>query len=102
MFQKKQIIYSEELGVCRVENITGLAAGREDTPVQYYVLKPLTGSAQSAYLPVEGHKQVLRELFTPEEARRLQQSEAAGQEGPLKAAIAYVLAGEEKPADTEE
>lgn len=91
MFQKKQLIYSEELGVCRVENIVSLSAAREEPSVEYYALKPLFGSKQAAYLPVEGHKQVLRELFTREEAAALQNTEEAKKEGPLKEAIAYVL-----------
>ena len=96
MFQKKQIIYSEKLGVCRVENIVHLAAGRNDRPVDYYALKPLLGTQQAAYLPVINHTQQLRELFTPEEARSLKASEAYQQDEVLKSAIDYVLS-QEKP-----
>lgn len=38
MFQKKQIIYSETLGVCVVDNIVSLAASKREKPVLYYVL----------------------------------------------------------------
>ena len=41
MFQKKQIIYSETLGVCVVDNIVSLAASKREKPVLYYVLKPV-------------------------------------------------------------
>ena len=41
MFQKKQIIYSETLGVCVVDNIVSLAASKREKPVPYYVLKSL-------------------------------------------------------------
>ena len=41
MFQKKQIIYSETLGVCVVDNIVSLAASKREKPVPYYVLKPV-------------------------------------------------------------
>ena len=92
MFQKKQIIYSEELGVCKVENIVSLAASKTDKPVEYYALKPLLSQASAAYLPVANHKQVLRELFTPEEARQLKGSEAYTKNTNLKAAVDYVLA----------
>ena len=38
MFQKKQIIYSETLGVCVVDNIVSLAASKREKAVPYYVL----------------------------------------------------------------
>ena len=38
MFQKKQKIYSETQGVCIVENIVQLPAGKGET-LSYYVLK---------------------------------------------------------------
>ena len=38
MFQKKQIIYSETLGVCVVDNIVSLAASKKEKAVPYYVL----------------------------------------------------------------
>ena len=41
MFQKKQIIYSETLGVCVVDNIVSLAASKREKAVPYYVLKPV-------------------------------------------------------------
>ena len=39
MFEKKQIIYSETQGVCRVDNIVSLSAARGEVGVPYYVLK---------------------------------------------------------------
>ena len=41
MFQKKQIIYSETLGVCVVDNIVSLAASKSEKAVPYYVLRPV-------------------------------------------------------------
>ena len=38
MFQKKQYIYSETQGVCIVENIVQLPAGKGEN-IPYYVLK---------------------------------------------------------------
>ena len=38
MFQKKQMIYSESLGVCQVENIVGLSATKRGETISYYVL----------------------------------------------------------------
>ena len=41
MCQKKQIIYSETLVVCVVDNIVPLAASKKEKAVPYYVLKPV-------------------------------------------------------------
>ena len=41
MFQKKQVIYSESLGACVVDNIVPLSASRTEPAVLYYVLKCL-------------------------------------------------------------
>ena len=70
MFQKKQIIYSETLGVCVVDNIVSLAASKREKPVPYYVLKPVFEDKVS-YIPVEHHRVVLRDMFTGEEALSL-------------------------------
>ena len=51
MFQKKQIIYSETLGVCVVDNIVSLAASKREKAVPYYVLKHVFEDKVS-YIPV--------------------------------------------------
>lgn len=93
MFSKKQYIFSETLGVCQVENITQLNAGKGD-PVSYYVLRPVFSKEQTSYIPVENHEMVLTELFSKEEALRLQQEEEQKlKENPLlKDAVEFVLA----------
>lgn len=68
MYQKKEYIFSETFGVCRIEDITKLNRKNEEQRL-YYVLKAVdTGT--SSYIPVEGHKVVLRSLITREEAER--------------------------------
>lgn len=92
MFQKKQYIYSETLGVCQVENITQLSAGK-GPQVAYYVLRPVFDKTEVSYIPVENHQVVLRELFTEEEARAIEEDpdiNLADNER-LKAAIDFVL-----------
>ena len=69
MFQKKQKIYSETQGVCIVENIVQLPAGKGET-LPYYVLKSVLDE-KTSYIPVNNHQVSLRELFTEEEAREL-------------------------------
>ena len=95
MFQKKQIIYSESLGACVVDNIVSLSASRSAPQVQYYVLKALFEDKVS-YIPVEHHQVVLREMFTTEEASQLKGSEQYQKDGHLKAAVDYVLRNEDK------
>jgi len=93
MFQKKQKIYSETQGICIVENIVQLPAGKGQT-LPYYVLKSLMDEKVS-YIPVNNHQVVLRELFTEEEARALLQNPELEKNEQLKAAVHYVLQSKE-------
>ena len=90
MFQKKQIIYSESLGVCVVDNIVSLSATKRGRAVQYYVLKAMFEDKVS-YIPVEHHQVVLRDMFTIGEAKRLRDSEQYKKDKHLKDAVDYVL-----------
>ena len=90
MFQKKQIIYSETLGVCVVDNIVSLAASKREKPVLYYVLKPVFEDKVS-YIPVEHHRVVLRDMFTREEALKLKETEQYKNDKHLRQAVDYVL-----------
>ena len=93
MFQKKQKIYSETQGVCVVENIVQLPAGKGQT-LPYYVLKSIMDEKVS-YIPVNNHQVNLRELFTEEEAQQLLQDPDLEKNEQLKAAIEYVLQSKE-------
>ena len=93
MFQKKQKIYSETQGVCIVENIVQLPAGKGET-LSYYVLKSLMDEKIS-YIPVKNHQVALRELFTEDEARALLQSPELEKNKQLSAAVNYVLQSKE-------
>ena len=93
MFQKKQKIYSETQGVCIVENIVQLPAGKGQT-LPYYVLKSILDEKVS-YIPVKNHHVVLRELFTEEEAKELLQNPELEKNVQLKAAVDYVLQSKE-------
>lgn len=93
MFQKKQKIYSETQGVCIVENIVQLPAGRGNT-LPYYVLRSIHDEKVS-YIPVNNHQVFLRELFTEEEARELVQDPELEKNEQLKAAVNYVLQSKE-------
>lgn len=91
MFEKKQIIYSETLGACRVDNIVTLSANRNQPGVPYYVLKSIFDASKVSYIPVDNHQVALRELFTAEEARALQGTEAFEADEHLRQAVEYVL-----------
>lgn len=93
MFQKKQKIYSETQGVCIVENIVQLPAGKGQT-LPYYVLKSIMDEKVS-YIPVNNHQVALRELFTEEEARALLQNPELEKNERLKVAVHYVLQSKE-------
>ncbi len=93
MFQKKQKIYSETQGVCIVENIVQLPAGRGQT-LPYYVLKSIMDEKVS-YIPVNNHQVALRELFTVEEANALLENPELEKNEQLKAAVQYVLQSKE-------
>ena len=93
MFQKKQTIYSETQGVCIVENIVQLPAGKGKT-LPYYVLKSIMDE-KTSYIPVNNHQVILRELFSEEEARGLLQDPELEKNQQLKAAVEYVLHSKE-------
>ncbi|MBR2950103.1 MAG: CarD family transcriptional regulator [Lachnospiraceae bacterium] len=73
MFQKKDVIFSDAIGVCYVEDIVKLAAQKNAVPVAYYVLRSLTDKKKNSYIPVENHKSLLRPLISLEEAQKLLQ-----------------------------
>lgn len=90
MFQKKQKIYSETQGVCVVDNIVQLPAGKGET-IPYYVLKSVFDTSKVSYIPVNNHQVQLRELFTEDEAQELMKSPELEKDEKLKAAVQYVL-----------
>lgn len=91
MFQKKEIIYSETIGVCRVEDIVRLSDSRKDT-YDYYLLRSVSDKTKKAYIPVVNHTVQLRKLITPEEALQLQKEDGfEGKSEQIKGEIRYVI-----------
>ena len=66
MFTKKQMIHSETLGICRVDDIVKLANKAGDI-TQYYMLRSVA-EGKVAYIPVENHEVKLRELTEEEKS----------------------------------
>lgn len=95
MYQKKEYIFSETLGVCRVDDITKLSQNKGEG-ILYYVLRPINDKDKVAYIPVENHAVMLRNLISPIEAAQ-KKEHGYEQAGPLlKQEIDYVLKSVEK------
>lgn len=74
IFEKKEIIYNDNLGVCRVDEVTKLSAGKSE-PILYYVLRSIFNKEKKAYVPVYNHNVVLRKLISFDEAENLSKDE---------------------------
>lgn len=70
MFQKKDIIFSESIGVCRVDDVTKITMRVGESPM-YYVLRSHYDKSKVCYIPVENHQVTLRELRSREELENL-------------------------------
>ena len=70
MYQKKDYVYVESLGVCRVEEVTSLAE-KDGTSILYYGVRSMRNQGTTAYYPVEDHKVEIRNLISLEEAMKI-------------------------------
>ena len=97
IFEKKQVIFSDTLGVCVVAEVTKLSSGKSE-PVLYYKLNSIFEKGKTAYVPAVGHKVKLRELISVEEARELKDTITKDTAPMILHEIEYVLEtnGEEK------
>lgn len=71
MFEKKDIIFSETLGVCKVAEITKLPS-KNNEQILYYGLRSVYDNKKVSYIPVEHHQVLLRNLISYEEAKELE------------------------------
>ena len=90
MFEKKDIIYSETIGVCRVDDITKLTQKKGDT-IAYYVLRSVENKEKVAYIPVDKHIVNLRNLIGYEEAKEMKEKLTKDDSNLKKFEINYVL-----------
>ncbi|MDE5863456.1 MAG: CarD-like/TRCF domain protein [Lachnospiraceae bacterium] len=90
MFEKKDIIFSEALGVCRVAEVTKLTA-KSGEQVMYYGLRSMFDDKKISYIPVEHHQVILRPLISAEEAQRLSDNMPEDMDELRKREIEYVL-----------
>ena len=70
MFEKGALIFYENSGVCRVEDITTLS-GMGTGDRLYYCLSPVGQDGGKIYCPVDSDKVVMRPILTREEALHL-------------------------------
>lgn len=91
MFEKKEILYSETLGVCQVAELTKLSA-KSGEQVLYYGLRSVYDKSKVSYIPVENHQVQLRKLISPEEAKRLSASDPDSLSELQREEVEYVLA----------
>lgn len=92
MFEKKEYIFSETMGVCKVADIVKLSPNnRLGEPIWYYQLKSAFDNSKAAYIPVENHQVSLRPLITKEEAEGISAEEMEKLDEKRKAEIRFVL-----------
>lgn len=70
IFQKKEYVFAEGLGVCKVEEVTTLSA-KNGIPTQYYGLRSQRNKTTTAYFPVEDHEVKITPLISKEEAEKI-------------------------------
>ena len=73
-FEKKDIIFSESLGVCKVDDVVKLSQ-KKGEGILYYVLRSVEDKKKVAYIPVEKHEVQLRCLIDRETAKQLKAAE---------------------------
>lgn len=91
MFEKKDIIFSETLGVCQVAELPKLPA-KNGEPIPYYGLKSIYDKSKVSYIPVENHQVLLRELISYEKARELLHNPPDNLDNLLRQEAEYVMA----------
>lgn len=92
VFEKKQYIYSETMGVCQVADIVKLSVNnRLGEPVPYYLLKSVFDKSKVAYIPVEKHQVGLRPLISKEEAQAVSDEALEKMNMQEKAEVRFVL-----------
>lgn len=96
MFEKKEYIYSETMGVCKVADIVKLSPNnRLSEPVWYYQLKSTFDQGKVAYIPVENHQVTLRPLMTKEEAEGILPEDLEKLDEMRRGEIRFVLEQDE-------
>ncbi|MDO5155028.1 MAG: CarD family transcriptional regulator [Eubacteriales bacterium] len=91
MFEKKDIIFSETLGVCQVAELPKLST-KGGEQVAYYGLRSIYDKSKVSYIPVENHQVQLRELISLDEAKERLANASDELELVLRQEAEYVIA----------
>ena len=94
MFEKKDILFSETMGVCQVSELTKLSA-KNGEQILYYGLRSVYDKKKVSYIPVENHKVLLRPLITKEEATELKENNSDELTELQREEIEFVITREE-------
>lgn len=95
MFEKKDIIFSETLGVCQVAELPKLPA-KNGEQIPYYGLKSIYDKSRVSYIPVDHHQVQLRELISYEAAKNLLSNPPENLSELLRQEAEYVVANNKK------
>lgn len=93
-FNKKDIIFSETLGVCRVDEVTNLSQQNGDT-IAYYGLRSIFDKSKVSYIPMKNHSVQLRPLITACEAQKIKESSYEQESLLVQQEVDYVLKQQE-------
>lgn len=94
-FEKKEIIFSETLGVCRIDDVVRLSPKKKEG-ILYYVLRSIADKTKVAYIPVEEHAVLLRRLIDKETAEKIKNTNYKELSVQKKQEVDYVLSKEQK------
>lgn len=95
MFEKKDILFSETLGVCQVAELTRLGT-KNGEQILYYGLKSVKDKKKVSYIPVDHHQVLLRPLITYEQAKELEDNPPENMTALQWEEVEYVLAAPRK------
>jgi hypothetical protein len=96
MYQKKEFLFSEALGVCRVEDVVKLTRDKGES-ILYYELRSVENRSKVSYIPVDHHEVVLRDLIDKEKAESIKEDRNFKNLSPLnKYEVEFVLSDEIK------
>ncbi len=95
MFEKKDIIFSETLGVCQVAELPKLPA-KNGEQIPYYGLKSIYDKSKVSYIPVDHHQVQLRELISYADAKKLLTDPPEDLNELLRQEAEYVIANYQK------
>lgn len=90
VFQKKDIIFSEAIGVCKIEEVTNLTQQNGQT-ITYYGLRSVKDKNKTAYVPVENHSVVLRRLIDETKAKEIKNTTYEKESEIVKFEVDYVI-----------